>query len=50
MSNPSDALMPELGTESLRYALATMTVVPLVSAAILWRSYRRSALCAPALA
>jgi MFS family permease len=46
----SDALMPRLGAESLRYALATMTLVPLVSAAILWLAHRRSATGAPAFA
>jgi MFS family permease len=46
----SDALMPRLGAESLRYALATMTLVPLVSAAILWLAHRRSAIGAPAFA
>jgi MFS family permease len=45
----SDTLMPNLQGESLRYAMASMTVVPLISAAILWLAYRRgSAVVRPA--
>ena len=39
----SDALMPSLGQESLRYALSSLVFVPLVSAAVLWLSYRQGA-------
>jgi len=46
----SDALMPGLGQESLRYALASMTIVPLISAGVLWLSYRQGAVRAPAVA
>jgi MFS family permease len=40
----SDALMPALGKGSLRYALATMLITPLLGAAVLWLAYRRSRL------
>jgi hypothetical protein len=38
----SDALMPELGEESLRYALSVLVVTPLFAAGALWLAYRRA--------
>ena len=38
----SDALAPGLGTESLRYAMATMMVTPPLAALILWAAFRRA--------
>ena len=38
----SDALAPQLGTESLRFALSGLMVMPLIGSAILWMAYRRS--------
>jgi MFS family permease len=39
----SDQTVGWLGTDSLRFAMATMAVTPLLASAILWRAYRRAA-------
>ena len=38
----SDALLPRLGAESLRYALSGLIVTPLLAAGVLWLSYRQA--------
>jgi fucose permease len=38
----SDALAPEFGVESLRYAMATMMFTPPIAALILWLAYRQA--------
>ena len=38
----SDALMPRLGAESLRYALSVVLVAPLLASGVLWLAYRRA--------
>ena len=38
----SDALAPGLGTESLRYAMSVMMVMPPVAAVIIWLAYRQA--------
>lgn len=43
----SDALMPELGDESLRYALSVLVISPLFAAGALWLAYRRARATAP---
>jgi MFS family permease len=38
----SDALMPRLGAESLRYALSALVITPMFAAGALWLAYRRA--------
>ncbi|MCW2368616.1 spinster family MFS transporter [Sphingobium sp. B11D3D] len=38
----SDALTPQFGTESLRYAMSAVTVAPLLGCVFLWLAYRRA--------